>query len=336
MKFLGVCAALFWNLSLSLTATEPAFIWPSYGSGSSSFPTLNGHTNSVPDIVGRVDGTADLVIFTEGNHFPVLLPLVYDAFPEWLSRHSEFESKPNPDICVVTLPQYLIVEAMIQGGMRLGNLVLPVQSNGPWFPDLVMGGEAPLKKLCRQNLVDNTAFRLARHRGPALLVQKGNPLKFSSLEDLSRDGCSWVMATETEAGARHQYLKAMQSLLPKDISPDILLKHERQDFNGRLRIQHRDIPFAVANGRADAGLIFRHLAHYYANMFPDLLSVVEVEGAESFSADIYVTTTARSSRNSWGAVFVRFLREAAPEAYPRGGFQILPKSEFGESLDLSH
>jgi hypothetical protein len=36
-------------------------------------PALNGHTDTVPDIVGRLGSRIDLAIFTEGNHFPALL-----------------------------------------------------------------------------------------------------------------------------------------------------------------------------------------------------------------------------------------------------------------------
>jgi hypothetical protein len=42
-----------------------------------------------------------------------------------------------------------------------------------------------------------------------------------------------------------------------------ILGRETADFPGRLGIQHRDVPFAVANGVADAGLIVHHLALYY-------------------------------------------------------------------------
>jgi hypothetical protein len=37
-----------------------------------------------------------------------------------------------------------------------------------------------------------------------------------------------------------------------------ILGRETSEFPGRLGIQHRDVPFAVANGLADAGLLVRH------------------------------------------------------------------------------
>jgi hypothetical protein len=40
----------------------------------------------VPDFVGPLDGSAELTIFTEGNHYPVLLPLALDAFQAWCAQ----------------------------------------------------------------------------------------------------------------------------------------------------------------------------------------------------------------------------------------------------------
>jgi hypothetical protein len=36
-------------------------------------PVLNRHTDTVPDIVGRLGSPIDLAIVTEGNHFAALL-----------------------------------------------------------------------------------------------------------------------------------------------------------------------------------------------------------------------------------------------------------------------
>jgi hypothetical protein len=36
-------------------------------------PALKGHTDTIPDIVGRLGSRIDLAIFAEGNHFPALL-----------------------------------------------------------------------------------------------------------------------------------------------------------------------------------------------------------------------------------------------------------------------
>src|SRR6202048_4688247 len=48
-------------------------VWRPMISTPADIPALNGHTDTVPDIVGRLGSRIDLAIFTEGNHFPALL-----------------------------------------------------------------------------------------------------------------------------------------------------------------------------------------------------------------------------------------------------------------------
>src|SRR5438132_12436556 len=52
----------------SSSMPESRFIaWPVFAKTTPGIPTLDGHTDTVPDIVGRI-GANDLVVFTEGNH----------------------------------------------------------------------------------------------------------------------------------------------------------------------------------------------------------------------------------------------------------------------------
>jgi hypothetical protein len=48
-------------------------VWKPIVSAPADIPALDGHTDTVPDIVGRLGVPIDLAIFTEGNHFPALL-----------------------------------------------------------------------------------------------------------------------------------------------------------------------------------------------------------------------------------------------------------------------
>lgn len=319
-----------------VAAAEPAFNWPRQEASASEFPLLNGHTNTVPDIIGTINGQADLVIFTEGNHFPALLPLVYQKFPQWLQQQAGYDPSSSPPlITVVTLPQVLIVEALKSGGIVFGSAVIHINMRDGLFPDLVMGGITPLGKLHASGMVKGQAQRFARHRGLAILVPKGNPKEIQSLEDLGREDLQWVMATPKEAGARKQYLTAFVKLLPPSKTLEAILRQERSEFRGRLGIQHRDVPYAVGNQLADAGVIFRHLAHYYAQQFPKQFEVVEVAGAENFPADIYVTLTAKGNDSALAKQFMAFLLKVAPQAYPQAGFATLKEPEFGESIQLS-
>jgi hypothetical protein len=112
----------------------------------------------------------------------------------------------------------------------------------------------------------------------------------------------------------------------------MLFGHEVASFSGRLGIQHRDVPYALINGLADGGLIFSHLARFYAAAFPDRLRSVAVPGAEQFGQDIAMVRTTHA-RSPLAAAFERFFLEAARTAYPNGGFAELGAA-FGANVDL--
>ena len=65
------------------TAPEP-LVWPALGKQPSGIRSLNGHADTVLDVVGRIGAPPSLVIFTEGNHLMVLLSDdILGAFPSW-------------------------------------------------------------------------------------------------------------------------------------------------------------------------------------------------------------------------------------------------------------
>ena len=72
------------------SATDPGVLRSS-GNGwlpaPADAPALNGHTDTVPDILGRLGAPIGLAIFTEGNHFPALLGgEIIEPFRAW-ARH---------------------------------------------------------------------------------------------------------------------------------------------------------------------------------------------------------------------------------------------------------
>jgi hypothetical protein len=68
-----------------------ALIAPEWRALTRGVPALNGHTDTIPDIVGRLGSRIDLAIFTEGNHFPALLGGgIIDAFRSWAKSHPDY------------------------------------------------------------------------------------------------------------------------------------------------------------------------------------------------------------------------------------------------------
>jgi hypothetical protein len=302
--------------------------WPSFGPDR-PIPRLDGLTDTLPDIVGPLDGSAELTIFTEGNHYPVLLPLVLNAFPSWCNRTLACRVAPER-ILVVTLPQPMVVDMLLTGGIRLGNAVIPIGRDQRVFPDVVMAGAEPLRQLARAGLLEPRATVFARHRGLGLLLERDLP----EVADLASFGARVgriVLASESEPGARNQYRATLDALVGPEATA-ALMRREVRTFPGRLGIQHRDIPYAVLNKIADGGIIFDHLAAFYARTYPDQLRHVAVPGAEAFGQEIAVASTVRE-HGSLTAAFERFFLEAARAAYPEGGFAAPGTFRYGAELD---
>ncbi len=305
--------------------------WPRFGAPHDGEGLdLHGHTNSLPDFVGPIDGSARLTILTEGNHFPVLLPLVLEEFPAWSEAHGDCAIGAE-EILIVTLPQVMVVQALSSGEIRLGNAVLPLRPGGV-YPDLVMGGTGPLGRLAARGVVDRKAVVFAKHRGMGLLVRKDHADRVQRLEDLPDAAVRVVVATPNEAGARRQYRTTLEQLLGP-AAADRVFDREVPTFPGRLQIQHRDVPYALLTNQADVGLIFGHLADFYARSFPDRLVYVPVEEAAAFGQTIHLARTPQPSDPA-AACFERFLMERAATYYPQRGFAAPDTFGYGQELEL--
>jgi ABC-type molybdate transport system substrate-binding protein len=297
-------------------------------------PSLNGHTDTVPDIVGRLGRPIDLAIFTEGNHFPALLGgEIIEPFRAWARVQREYAALALENITVVTLPQPMIVGILVGGGISLGNLTLEVSRASGFYPDIVMGGAAPLAQLHKGSIVGATARVFARNRGFSLVVAAGNPLAVRTLEDLARPGMRVVLASASEPGARQQYISALEALIGEEAARSILAR-EVVTFPGRLGIQHRDVLQAIASRSADAGIIFHHLARYFAAAYPQLCTMVTVPGADQFASQIAMVSSAEPLRAQAAKAFSEFFFGVAREVYPRYGFATISEAEFGAPVKL--
>jgi hypothetical protein len=192
-----------------------------------------------------------------------------------------------------------------------------------------MGGEQPLRQLADAGIVERHAVIFARHRGMGLLLGRGLE-GVRDLESFGKRARGILLASESEAGARNQYRQSMDSLIGRQAAAD-LMRREVRTFPGRLGIQHRDVPYAVLNGLADGGIVFGHLAAFYARHYPDRLSYVELAGAERFGQTIAMARTTRSPRPMTGE-FERFFRDAARTVYPANGFAAADTFDYGSDL----
>jgi extracellular solute-binding protein len=316
-------------------ALPKPLVWPVVTKLPSGIRSFAGHTDTVPDVVGRIGTPSGLVIFTEGNHLMVLLSdEIIGRFPSWAKSQPQYADLNLDNIVVVTLPQPVVVQMIRAGGIALGNLTLDVSRRSGFYPDIVMGGPDPLRQLRGLRVIEPEARFFCQNRGLALLVRKGNPLGIRGLTDVVRTGARIALPDAVnEAGSRARYRAAVDELIGKPAA-DAFFVAEVSDFPGRLGIVHRDFPEMVARGYADVALTQYHLVSYWTRIFPDHFALIPIPGAERFFVKIAFARVIGPLRPRATRAFDEFFFSRAREVYPRYDFAHMNNDEYGATLAL--
>jgi hypothetical protein len=314
-------------------AAEP-LVWPVVNPPQTGVRAFAGHTNTVVDIVGRIGTPPSLVIFSEGNHLMALLSKdIVGAFPTWARTQPQYADLHLDNVVVVTLPQPILVQIVRTGAVALGNLTIDFTRASGLYPDIVMGGPAPLRELHQLGVLQPQARYFSRDRGRALLVRKGNPFGIRGLADVARTGARLAQADSVGAGARAGNRAAIEGLIGKPAA-DAFFADEVERFPGRLGITHRDVPEMIARGYADVGLTQYHLISYWARTFPDRFELVLIAGAERFPVKIALGRVIGPLRPRAAQGFEEFFFSQARDVYPRYDFARMADDEYGAALAL--
>src|SRR5258708_2000160 len=316
------------------TPAEP-LVWPVVTKVPAGIRSFAGHTDTVPDIVGRIGTPPALVIFTEGNHLMALLSDdVVGAFPSWAKSQPQYADLDLQNIVVVAVPQPIVVQMIRTGGIALGNLTLDVSRKSSFYPDIVMGGPDLLRQLHKLGVIEPQARFFAKNRGLALLVRKGNPLGIHGLTDVARTGARIALPDALEeAGSRARSRAAVDDLIGKSAA-DAFFAAEVPHFPGRIGIVHRDFPEMVARGYADVALTQYHLISYWTRIFPNHFELVPVSGAERFFVKIAFGRVIDPLRPRALKAFEEFFFGRARDVYPRYDLARMNDDEFGATLGL--
>jgi hypothetical protein len=322
--------------SATAQAVAEPLVWPVVTKLPPEIRSFAGHTDTVPDIVGRIGTPPSLVIFTEGNHLMVLLSDdIIGAFPSWAKSQPQYAVLDLDNIVVVTVPQPIVVQMMRTGGIALGNLMLEVSRKSGFYPDVVMAGPEPLRQVRKLGAIEPQARFFSRNRGFALLVRKGNPLGIRELVDVARSGARIALPEAvSELEARARYRAAVDDLMGKQAADD-LFAAETPHFPGRIGIVHRDLPEMVARGYADVALTQYHLISYWTRIFPNHFDLVPILGAERFFVKIAFGRVTDPLRPRALMAFDEFFFGRAKEVYPRFDFARMSDDEYGATLALN-
>lgn len=242
---------------------------------------------------------AKLVVFSDGNHHMAL----QESLQAFALAHPEVG-----EIFYTTTPPRIAVEMLHSGGLALGNLRLRVT------PHVMICPPAVLASLVETGHMQ-TYQPFMRGVGVVMLVKYGNPKGIVGIADLMRRDVRLFLSNPVNEKISYQIYTdclrrlAIQARLELDFMthapgspcPDKLIYGEL--------IHHREAPQAVADGRADAAMVFYHLALRYQRIFPGHFDYVWPAGSLGDQAcDMSVFSCGLvGNGGEWGPVLLDFL-----------------------------
>ena len=210
---------------------------------------------------------AGVVVFSDGNHHMAL----QQCLQAFLARHVEIG-----DIFYATTPPGVLLQWLDAGSIVVGNLRLSLR------PQLFISPPKVLERVIAAGHATAQA-PFMRSRGNVLLVRKANPKHIRGVSDLARaDVTVFLSNPQTETPSYQVYAETLRRFAARqgvtldflNAGPDV--PHPRVVFGER--IHHRELPQALADGRADVAPVYYHLALRYTRIFPELFKIVAIDG----------------------------------------------------------
>ena len=248
--------------------------WPrDFGPGD---PDLSEPTaNTLNDLHGTA-GNCDLVLSTEGNYHMALHEL-------WMQYLQDYPDDGATRLYTTSPP--ISPGQIANGGVRFGNFTVNCR------PQVAVGNMKVMGRLQALGALDSAPVPLYVNNGSVILVKRGNPKHIHTVWDLGRRDVRIVTPNPVlEPNAFNTYANAIFDIAANDATQhggDATRLFDRI-FNGAShdpykwlagsRIHHREVPWSIAYGRADAGLILYHLAKYIKESFPDQFDIVPLGG----------------------------------------------------------
>lgn len=217
----------------------------------------------------------DLVLSTAGNYHMAL----HELWPIYLKRYGN-----SIDNWVYTTSPPVASDQLANKRLVIGNTTLGCA------PQVVVAPKGVMDRLEAKGLLAGKPIPLYNTQGNVLLVKKGNPKNIRTIWDLGRNDVSVVTPNpEGERGSFNVYAESIYEVARQDkaAAGRSAEKLFNAVFNsGRpgkwyagTRIHHREVPWSVAYGHADVGLLFYHIALYTVQQFPDQFEIVPLGGS---------------------------------------------------------
>jgi hypothetical protein len=242
-------------------------------------PSLSEPTaNLVNDLHANIS-QCDMVLTTAGNYHMALRKL-------WGLYLTKFPAdNPLQNWYYTTSPpiaKQQITNALVQ----FGNVTVRCR------PQVAVGPKKLINSLVQAGFTKGDSVPITKTRGNVLLVKKGNPKNLSTIWDLGRNDIQVITPHPSfEAGSFTLYASSIYDIAKHDQSSpsgmtaeqlfhsifNIANNNSDKWLSGK-RIHHREIPWSIAYGKADAAMIFYHLALHAFTSFPALFDIIPLGG----------------------------------------------------------
>ncbi|MCP4699987.1 MAG: ABC transporter substrate-binding protein [Gammaproteobacteria bacterium] len=266
-----------------IVTPETLLSWPGEFKGITPYLT-EPTANRLNDLHGQI-GRCDIVLSTAGNYHMALREL-------WQSYLTRFAKDLDIKTWYYTTSPPISPKQISNKTVQFGNLNLNC------VPQVAVGPKKLIKKLKDLNFVDGKSVKILKNYGNVILVKKGNPKNIKSVWDLGLPDVTLVTPNpKMEAGSFGNFSGSIYNIAKNDPKPPVGMTAEKlfnNIFNSNQkncgtsskicswvsgkRIMHREQPWAVNSGAADAGFIFYHLALYFTRTFPDKFEIVPLGG----------------------------------------------------------
>lgn len=242
---------------------------------------------------------ARLCVFSDGNHHMAL----QEALHAFSFAHPEVG-----EIFYTTTPPRIAVDMLRGGGLQIGNLRLPLK------PHLFISPPSVLDTLVKEGLLQSYSPFMSC-RGVVMLVARDNPKNITGIQDLIRPDVRLFLSNPvTEKISNQIYTESLRRLaIHKGITLDFLShapgKHDPAKLLYGESIHHREAPQTILDKRADAAMVFYHLALRYQRIFPEHFDYVWPLGSLGDQAldSNYFSCGLVGNGGAWGQALMDFL-----------------------------
>ena len=275
---------------------NPVIVEPDLLAWPDDFPAENPNlseptSNRLADFHGEFND-CDIVLSTAGNYHMALRELwqIYlHTYVDDLDIRNWFYTT-SPPVAAAQIPN---------GVVQFGNM------NARCRPQVAVGPGAHINQLKALGVTEGAAVPIIKNQGNVILVKKGNPKHIQSIWDLGRKNVTVVTPNRIEGGSFNNFTSTVYQVAAADPNPPAGKTAEglfnsifntgnqcddadsdsdsdddgcRPKWVSGKRIMHREIPWAIYSGHADAGVIFYHLALVAVRSFPDQFEIVPLGG----------------------------------------------------------